>query len=149
MPDLPDMIVRLKHLPDPGPIERRLAKEGYVVERAAIGQRPKLATFIEKHFSERWALQTAATFSRQPISLFVALSGKEIVGFAAYDCSYRSYFGPTGVREDLRGKGVGAALLLRTLEDMTTQAYKWAIIGEVDPVAFYQKVCGAVVIPGS
>lgn len=149
MPDLPDMIVRLEHLPDPGPIERRLAKEGYVVERAAIGHRPKLATFIEKHFSERWALQTAATFSRQPISLFVALSGKEIVGFAAYDCSYRSYFGPTGVREDLRGKGVGAALLLRTLEDMATQAYKWAIIGEVDPVAFYQKVCGAVVIPGS
>lgn len=149
MPDLPDMIVRLKHLPDPGPIERRLAKEGYVVERATLGHRPKLAAFIEKHFSERWALQTAATFSRQPVSLFVALSGKEIAGFAAYDCSYRSYFGPTGVREDLRGKGVGAALLLRTLEDMTTQAYKWAIIGEVDPVAFYQKVCGAVVIPGS
>ncbi len=149
MPDLPDMIVRLKHLPDTGPIERGLAKEGYVVERATLAHRPELATFIEKHFSERWALQTAATFSRQPVSLFVALSGKEIVGFAAYDCSYRSYFGPTGVREDLRGKGVGAALLLRTLEDMATQAYKWAIIGEVDPVAFYQKVCGAVVIPGS
>ncbi len=149
MPDLPDMIVRLKHLPDPGPIERRLAKEGYVVERATIGHQPILAAFIEKHFGERWALQTAATFSRQPISLFVALSDKEIVGFAAYDCSYRSYFGPTGVREDLRGKGVGAALLLRTLEDMAAQAYKWAIIGEVDPVAFYKKVCGAIVIPGS
>ncbi len=149
MADLPDMIVRLEDLPDPGPIERRLAKEGYVVERATLAHRPKLAAFIEKHFSERWALQTAATFSRQPISLFVALSGKEVVGFAAYDCSYRSYFGPTGVREELRGQGVGAALRLRTLEDMATQAYKWAIIGEVDPVAFYQKVCGAVVIPGS
>ncbi len=123
MPDLPDMIVRLKHLPDPGPIERRLAKEGYVVKRAALAHRPTLAAFIEKHFSERWALQTAATFSRQPVSLFVALSGKEIVGFAAYDCSYRSYFGPTGVREDVRGRGIGAALLLRTLEDMATQAY--------------------------
>ena len=31
MPDLPDMIVRLKGLPDPQPIERRVAKEGYAV----------------------------------------------------------------------------------------------------------------------
>ena len=149
MPDLPDMIVRLKDLPDPRPIERRLAKEGYAVQRATVRHRPGLADFIEKHFSERWALETAVTFSRQPISMFVALVGEEIAGFAAYDCAYRSYFGPTGVREELRGKGIGTVLLLRTLEDMAAQAYKWAIIGEVEPVAFYEQVCGAVVIPGS
>ena len=57
--------------------------------------------------------------------------------------------GPLAVRPDLRGKGIGTVLLLRTLEDMAAQAYKWAIIGEVEPVAFYKKVCGAVVIPGS
>ncbi len=81
--------------------------------------------------------------------MFLALSGEEIVGFAAYDCAFRSYFGPTGVREELRGKGIGGALLLRALEDMAAQAYKYAIIGEVEPVQFYAKVCGAAVIPGS
>ena len=149
MSDLPDMIVRLEGLPDPRPIERRLADEGYAVQLATKGRRPAVAAFIEQHFSERWALGTAAAFSRRPVSLFVALSGDEIVGFAAYDCSYRGYFGPMGVREDLRGIGLGAALLLRALEDMAGRAYKWAVIGEVDPVAFYEKVCGAVVIPGS
>ena len=54
-----------------------------------------------------------------------------------------------GVRDELRGIGLGSALLLRTLDDMAGRAYKWAVIGEVDPVAFYEKVCGAVVIPGS
>ena len=53
------------------------------------------------------------------------------------------------MREELRGIGLGSALLLRTLEDMACQAYKWAVIGEVGPIAFYEKACGAVVIPGS
>ena len=148
MSDLPDMIVRLESLPDPRPIERRLADEAYAVQRATKGRRPAVAAFIEEHFSERWSLGTAA-FSRRPVSLFVALSGDEIVGFAAYDCSYRGYFGPMGVREDLRGVGLGSALLLRTLQDMADRAHKWAVIGEVDPVAFYEKVCGAVVIHAS
>ena len=72
-----------------------------------------------------------------------------IVGFAVYECSRRGYFGPTGVREDLRGRGLGAALLFRCLEAMREMGYAYAVIGGVGPQAFYEKVCGAFVIPGS
>ena len=74
---------------------------------------------------------------------------KRIVGFAAYEVTRRNYFGPTGVREDLRGSGLGAALLFRCLESMREMGYAYAIIGGVGPAEFYEKVCGAFVIPGS
>ncbi len=73
----------------------------------------------------------------------------EIVGFAAYECSRRGFFGPTGVREDLRGNGAGASLLMRCLEAMREMGYGYAIIGGVGPAEFYEKVCGATVIEGS
>jgi predicted N-acetyltransferase YhbS len=72
-----------------------------------------------------------------------------IAGFAVYESSRRGFFGPTGVREDLRGKGVGAALLFRCLESMREMGYAYAIIGGVGPAEFYAKVCGARIIEGS
>ena len=53
------------------------------------------------------------------------------------------------MREDLRGRGLSAALLLRCLEAMAAMGYAYAIIGAVEPREFYEKVCGAFVIPDS
>ena len=61
----------------------------------------------------------------------------------------RLYFGPTGVRKDMRGKGIGKALLLRCLYSMYERGYNYAIIGWVGPAEFYQKACGATMIPDS
>ena len=66
-----------------------------------------------------------------------------------YECTRRGFFGPAGVREDLRGQGLGAALLLRCLHSMREMGYAYAVIGGVGPAEFYEKVCGAFVIPGS
>jgi len=66
-----------------------------------------------------------------------------------YECSRRGFFGPTGVLPELRGKGIGAALLLRCLESMREMGYAYAVIGGVGPASFYEKVCGAFLIPGS
>ena len=54
---------------------------------------------------------------------------KEIVGFACYDATCMNFFGPTGVKESERGKGVGKALLLAALHAMKEQGYAYAIIG--------------------
>ena len=44
---------------------------------------------------------------------------------------------------------LGAALLFRCLESMREMGYAYAIIGGVGPAEYYQKLCGAFVIPGS
>jgi predicted N-acetyltransferase YhbS len=72
-----------------------------------------------------------------------------IVGFAAYECTRRGFFGPTGVVPDERRRGTGGALLFRCLESMREMGYAYAIIGGVGPQRFYEKLCGAFVIPGS
>jgi hypothetical protein len=70
---------------------------------------------------------------------------RAVAGFA-HECSAAAA-GPTGAR--MRGRGLGAALLFRCLESMRDMGYGYAVIGGVGPAAFYEKVCGAFVIPGS
>ena len=74
---------------------------------------------------------------------------KKILGFAGYDCTYKDFFGPTGVDETQRGKGIGGALFLRCMEAMRDEGYGYAIIGSAGPVDFYNKMSGAIVIENS
>jgi predicted N-acetyltransferase YhbS len=146
---MPDMLVRLYDLPDAASHERRVADAGIGLRRAEPWERSDVRAFIEEQFGARWVDEAEAAFYRQPITMFVATAYGRFAGFAAYECTRRGYFGPTGVREELRGRGIGAALLFRCLEAMWSMGYAYAIIGGVGPAGFYEKVCGAFVIPGS
>lgn len=95
-------------------------------------------------------MEAERAFNSTPITCYLGLHGAEIVGFAVYECTTRDYFGPTGVREDLRGSGLGAALLLASLHSMREMGYAYAIIGAVDDAAeFYKKTVGAAFIDDS
>jgi GNAT superfamily N-acetyltransferase len=147
---MPDMLVRLYDLPDAAPYDARVVAAGVTVRRLDAWDRYALRRFVEQHFTENWASESELAFAGgHPITGFVAVLTGEIVGFAVYEASRRGFFGPTGVREDLRGSGVGAALLFRCLESMREMGYGYAIIGGVGPAAFYEKVCGATIIEGS
>lgn len=146
---MPDMLVRLYDLPDAHDYEDRAAAAGYAVRRAEPWDRDRMRSFATRCFGELWAVEADRAFNHSPITAFVAMEGSEIGGFAVYECTRRGYFGPTGVREDLRGKGVGAVLLFRCLTSMIEMGYAYAVIGGVGPAEFYQRVCGAFVIPGS
>jgi len=88
-------------------------------------------------------------FARQPVTCFIAARGRQLIGFANHDATCPNFFGPTGVLESARNKGVGKALLFACLEDMRAQGYAYAIIGGVGPAEFYTKTVGAVAIEGS
>ena len=144
---MPDMLVRLYERPD---LQPALADLGNIqVRRAYPYEIEPLRRFITENFSRGWADETSVGFARQPISVFVAHEGDRCVGFAAYECTTRNYFGPEGVLEECRGKGVGRALLLCCLHSMAEMGYAYAIIGAAGPVDFYAKCCGAVPIEGS
>lgn len=146
---MPDMLVRLYDLPDARPHVERAAGAGFTVRRAEPWDRDRMRQFATQCFGELWAVEADRAFNHSPITGFVATRGPEVVGFGVYECTRRGFFGPTGVREALRGHGVGTALLLLCLESMRELGYAYAVIGGVGPIEFYEKVCGAFVIPGS
>ena len=108
---MPDMLVRLYDLPDPEGYHRRAREAGASVRRAEPWDRFALRGFIEANFMAAWAAEADLAFSGHSITGFVAMMEGRNVGFAVYECSRRGFFGPTGVREDLRGRGLGAALM--------------------------------------
>lgn len=146
---MPDMLVRLYDLPDASARHERARREGAAVRRAEPWDRKRYGAFVGESFGELWAIEAELAYRQSPISAFLAERDGAIVGFAAYECTRRGFFGPTGVLESERGKGIGTALLLRCLESMLEIGYAYAVIGGVGPAEFYRSVCGAFEIPGS
>lgn len=144
-----DLLVKLYDLPDAGPELERLRGAGVEIRRAMAHERNPVCAWIRERFGEGWAGECEAGFSRQPVSVFLAVRDGELLGFACYDCTFRGAFGPTGVMAGERGRGIGAALLLRCLDAMAAEGYAYAVIGDAGELAFYQRTCGAVEIPGS
>jgi len=146
---MPDMLVRLYSLPDARPRIERASEAGFSVRRVEPWDRDRMRRFATECFGELWAVEADRAFNHTPITGFVATRGPDIVGFGVYECTRRGFFGRTSVRESLRSRGLGTALLLCCLDAMRELGYAYAVIGGVGPMEFYEKVCGAFVIPGS
>lgn len=142
---MPDLLVNLLKLPA---VENTPAEE-FLIRRAQPFEITPVRTFVATNFSRSWADEISVGFARQPISVFIATIERELVGFAAYECTRRGYFGPTGVLAAAQGKGVGKALLLASLWALRERGYVYAVIGAAGPVRFYQKTVGAIIIPDS
>ncbi len=123
--------------------------DGISVRRAFAAEKRLVAKWVAAHFGERWASECEISFMRSPVACFIATNGLDVLGFASYDATARGFFGPTGVGEDVRHKGIGRALLRATLEDMAAQGYAYAIIGATTSVEFYRHEVSAIEIPDS
>jgi hypothetical protein len=143
------MLVRLYDLPESSSRVAALRASGIEVRRALAPERHVVVSWVRQHFGEGWASECEVSFSRLPISCFRAQRGQEILGFACYDATAKAFFGPTGVLEQERKRGIGIVLLLVALQAMAADGYAYAIIGAAGPADFYAKAVGAVPIPGS
>jgi predicted N-acetyltransferase YhbS len=146
---MPDMLVDLLKLPPVEPHLSDLRAQGVIIRRAHPFEITPVREFISKHFSSGWADEVTPCYSRQPVSLYIAIRNGKIIGFGAYEATRRNFFGPTGVAESERGAGVGKALLLACLWGLREMGYAYGIIGGAGPVEFYAKAVGATVIPDS
>lgn len=140
-----DLLVKLYDLKLP---ERPVA-EGVVVRRAFAAEKRLVAQWVAKHFGERWASECEISFMRQPVACFIATNGLDVLGFATYDATARGFFGPTGVAENARHRGIGRGLLFATLQDMATQGYVYGIIGATTSIEFYRREVNATEIQDS
>lgn len=144
-----DMLVRLYDLPDSTHILKRLTGEGITIRRALAYEKETVVSWVKERFGGRWGSECDVAFSNHPISCYLATSSGEILGFGCYDSTCKNFFGPTGVAEDVRGRGIGKGILLACLEAMHAAGYAYAIVGGVGPKEFYANAVGAIEIPGS
>jgi len=159
-----DMLVKLYALPEIAPSIAHLKEQGIEVRQAAPAEKRIVAAWVRHHFSETWAVECEAALEQRPVPCYIAveknpshvpdgtpysLPAEKLLGFACFDATARGMFGPTGVRDDYRGRGIGKALLLACLHAMAYQRYAYAVIGWVGPTEFYTKTVGATLIEGS
>ena len=143
------MLVRLYDLPEVSARLRALHEAGIEVRRAIAPEKHVVVSWVRETFGDAWASECEVSFGRLPISCFRAQRAQDVLGFACYDATAKAFFGPTGVLEKERKRGIGTALLLTTLHAMAAEGYAYAIIGGVGPADFYAKAAGAVPIEGS
>lgn len=144
-----DMLVRLLDLPDITRLERNLNNEGIIVRRPIAPEKSIVANWVGQHFSGFWKNEVEVAFTRLPVTCFVAQRGNDILGFSCFECSHKNFFGPTGVLETEKGKGIGKVLLIKSLQGLKELGYAYGIIGGVGPAEYYKKNVGAVAIEGS
>ena len=82
---MPDLLVPLYSLPPRDEGAASVLGTGILLRRPNPFELTPVREFIQTHFSAGWADETVVTLSRQPVTSFLAISGKTIVGFAAYD----------------------------------------------------------------
>lgn len=105
--------------------------------------------WVTARFGTGWASEVQVALANRPVTAWLAVNGPELLGFACYDATALSFFGPIGVDASFRGQGIGAALLRTCLHDMRSAGYGYAITGAVGVPEFCVRVAGASEIPDS
>lgn len=159
-----DMLVRLYALPDAAPALARVRAQGIEIRRARAAEREAVGAWVARHVGTRFAAEADAAFAVRPVTCLIAVTkdtsrplgaapydvaAEVLLGCAVYDVTARGVFGPTAVRADRRGAGIGTALLLATLHAMAADGYAYAVIGWAGPAAYYARAIGATPIEGS
>ena len=142
---MPDLLVSLLKLP----ARKGITQPGINVRRAQPFEITPIREFIRNSFSSAWADEVSVGFANKPVTVFIATSDGRVIGFAGYECTRKAFFGPTGVAESERGRGIGKALLLESLWGLRELGYVYGVIGSAGPVEFYKQAVGAMVIPDS
>lgn len=143
-----DMLVQLYDIPDSHDIEEKLLGEGIRIKKALAPDKSKIVNFARTCAKEDYSDEVSAAFSNHPVTCYIATKDKKIIGFACYEATAKDFFGPMAVSGNERKKGIGKALLLKSLESMRELGYAYAIIGwpAESAIGFYKKCVDAVMI---
>lgn len=145
-----DLLVNLYRLPHRD-LHSVLEKRGISIKRVLPPDKSKVLSFIRENFQDGWADECEHALFHDPVGCYIAVKEHGIIGFACYDATARGFFGPTGVQENERRQGIGAALLHACLHSMKELGYGYAVIGwpAKEAIPFYQREAGAVLIENS
>jgi predicted N-acetyltransferase YhbS len=122
-----NMAVDLDELaPDPG---------GH--QLAGPDRRAEVAGWMQRHWPN-WEAEALRALERS--TLVVSHDGDGMAGFCAFDVNRAGILGPTAVRGDLWGQGVGRPLIVGSLHHLRARGHRRAEVAWVGPVRPYARV---------
>ena len=96
-----DLLVNLLKLPTvPSPSDVSIT-----IRRAQPYEITPVTEFIRKHFSVAWADEISVGFANKPVSVFIATREGAVIGFAGYECTRRTFFGPVMIKRRVYDSG--------------------------------------------
>lgn len=106
--------------------EERLRREGIEVKVSTTKYLYPLMRFLKEHLQGDWYRHARELLlHNRKNQVFIAVKGREVVGYCQFwdGEGYEwympgSHFGPFGVKEDMRGRGIGTVLLYKCLKAM-------------------------------
>jgi mycothiol synthase len=133
---------------DLAPTERQLARiatAGIVVRRAEVSDKVALSEHVGSLWNPTWERETLLGLDKNPPTVFLALRGETIVGFAAHGVYRPSLYGPIATDPAEQGHGIGDVLSRLCLVDMAVNGVATCQIGWVaeDAIPFYSRTVGA------
>lgn len=143
-----DYLVKLYGLP---PVEADIQKlhgDGINIKRAICPEKYAVTGWVQTKFGRGWASECDVSFSNHPVSCFIAIKDRALIGFCCYEATCKGFIGPCGVAQEFRSKGIGRTLLLKSLHAMAQEGHAYAIIGAGINNYFERKI-DAIPIPGS
>lgn len=144
-----DMLVKLYDIPNDWDFMKEQAANGVIIHKPLGPEKHFITNWVIENFSKPWGAEVNMAFANWPISCYVAVKNEKMLGFACYDSTALGFFGPTGVGEPYRNKGIGKALFLACMLEMKIKGYGYAIIGGIGPAKFYEKAANATIIEDS
>lgn len=120
------------------------------IRRAKPTESEAVINFVKQEFGERWVQHTRYAFTQDPVALFIGVDN-DVRGFACYNVVRKKQgtIGPMGIAKSCRQSGIGRVLLQQCLAELEHLNYDYAVINNAGPIEFYERACGAVVIPKS
>ncbi len=149
------MLVDLRTAPLETPDESATLAAAGVTLAQSKGTSADERAWVARTFDGRWPKEAAAGWN-----WYAKDSAGATAGFATYEQrTYRWWwlrgwldrtdigiFGPMGVEEHLRGKGIGRILTRRALASLRDLGFTYGLIPSAGPVEFYERTCGARVV---
>ena len=132
---VPERVVRL---------DEGLVGGGTTIRLAEPGERERVRDFVMERSGFNWSFETARAIGPRGSGVWIAEEDGEIIAFSVFGSLEDHWFGPIGVSEEKRKRGLGSALLFRTLQSMKDLGITRAIIPWTGHLYFYSQVPGVV-----
>jgi GNAT superfamily N-acetyltransferase len=123
---------------------RQRVPAGATVARVLAPDAGAVEAFCHEHFPQ-WVPELARGIEHGCCHAATDDATGAVLGFAAHSVNRAGWFGPTGVSEAARGRGLGGALLAACCRDLELAEYRDCEIAWIGPIAFYAKTAGATV----
>ncbi len=116
--------------------EKKLRQEGISFRKASLKEKEALVQWVREKFSPFWAYEVSLGFSNESTGVWLAKYEGRVVAFSGYSLLEPNWFGPIGVEEEMRGKGIGTVLLYKAINSLRLSGHRIVIIPWTDLLFF-------------